>query len=84
METEYAYAAFISYSSKDEKAAKALWKKLERYRLPAVLQKQYEDVPDRLHIFLDQGDIVPGDTVENALSRELADSRKLIVVCSPN
>ncbi|MBP5465502.1 MAG: toll/interleukin-1 receptor domain-containing protein [Treponema sp.] len=84
METEYTYAAFISYSSKDEKAAKALWKKLERYRLPAVLQKQYEDVPDRLHIFLDQGDIVPGDTVENALSRELADSRKLIVVCSPN
>ncbi|MBO4857346.1 MAG: TIR domain-containing protein [Treponema sp.] len=84
MEKEYTYSAFISYSSKDEKVAKSLWKKLERYRLPAVLQKQHTDVPERMHIFLDQGDIVPGDTVENALSRELADSKKLIVVCSPN
>lgn len=84
MEKEYNYSAFISYSSKDEKVAKALWKKLEHYRLPAVLQKQYEDIPEKMHIFLDQGDIVPGDTVENALSRELADSKKLIVVCSPN
>lgn len=84
MEKEYTYSAFISYSSKDEKIAKSLWKKLERYRLPAVLQKQYEDIPEKMHIFLDQGDIVPGDTVENALSRELADSKKLIVICSPN
>ena len=84
MKKDYTYSAFISYSSKDEKVAKALWKKLERYRLPAVLQKQYEDVPEKMHIFLDQGDIVPGDTVENALSRELADSKKLIVICSPN
>lgn len=84
MEKEYTYAAFISYSSKDEKVAKALWKKLEHYRLPAVLQKQYEDVPKKMHVFLDQGDITPGDTVENALSRELADSKKLIVICSPN
>lgn len=84
MEKEYTYSAFISYSSKDEKVAKALWKKLEHYRLPSVLQKQYEDIPEKMHVFLDQGDIVPGDTVENALSRELADSRKLIVICSPN
>lgn len=83
MEKEYTYSAFISYSSKDEKVAKALWKKLEHYRLPSVLQKQYEDIPEKMHVFLDQGDIVPGDTVENALSRELADSRKLIVICSP-
>lgn len=84
MKKDYTYSAFISYSSKDEKIAKALWKKLERYRLPAVLQKQYEDIPEKMHVFLDQGDIVPGDTVENALSRELADSKKLIVICSPN
>lgn len=84
MEKEYTYSAFISYSSKDEKVAKALWKKLEHYRLPSVLQKQYEDIPEKMHIFLDQGDIVPGDTVENALSRELADSKKLIVICSHN
>ena len=84
MEKEYTYSAFISYSSKDEKVAKALWKKLEHYRLPAILQKQYEDIPEKMHIFLDQGDIVPGDTVENALSRELADSKKLIVICSHN
>ena len=84
MEKEYTYSAFISYSHEDEKIAKSLWKKLERYRLPAVLQKQYEGVPEKIHVFLDQGDIVPGDTVENALSRELADSKKLIVICSPN
>ena len=50
MEKGYTYSAFISYSSKDEKVAKALWKKLERYRLPAVLQKHYEDVPEKMHV----------------------------------
>ena len=84
MAKDYTYSAFISYSSKDEKVAKALWKKLECYRLPAVLQKQYEEIPEKIHVFLDQGDIVPGDTVEKALCRELADSKKLIIICSPN
>lgn len=84
MERDYVYSAFISYSSKDEKTAKSLWKKLERYRLPAVLQKQHEEIPAKMHVFLDQGDIVPGGSVENALCRELADSKKLIVICSPN
>ena len=58
MAKDYTYSAFISYSSKDEKVAKALWKKLECYRLPAVLQKQYEEIPEKIHVFLDQGDIV--------------------------
>ena len=83
-EGNFKYYAFISYSSKDLKYAKELWKKLERYRLPSFLYKHYKDKPNKFHIFLDQGDIVPGDTVENALRRELIDSKKLIVISSPN
>lgn len=83
MEKKYTYSAFISYSSKNKRIAKALWRKLEHYRYPVVLQKQHENVPKKLHVFLDRGDISPGGTVEKALSRELVDSKKLIVICSP-
>lgn len=83
MEKKYTYSAFISYSSENKRIAKALWRKLEHYRYPVVLQKQHENVPKKLHVFLDRGDISPGGTVEKALSRELVDSKKLIVICSP-
>ena len=84
MKNNFKYFAFISYSRKNEKEAIWLQKKLESYRLPAVLQKQYEGLPKKLHIFRDKTDICAGDTVENALSRELQDSKNLIVLCSPD
>lgn len=84
MEKKFTYSAFISYSSKNEKIAKTLWKKLEHYKVPVSFRKNDEAIPKKMHIFLDKGDIVPGDTVKNALSRELVDSKKLIVICSPD
>lgn len=80
---DFRYYAFISYSRKNEKEAKWLQKKLESYRLPTVLQKQHSDLPEKLHIFRDKTDIGVGGTVKNALNRELSDSKKLIVICSP-
>ncbi len=80
----FKYYAFISYSHEDEEYAKWLQKKLEAYRLPTVLQKQHSELPKKLKIFRDQTDIGVGGTVEHALSRELQDSKKLIVLCSPS
>lgn len=83
-EENYKYYAFISYSRKDERMARWIQKKLEAYRLPTVLQRQHKNLPKKLKIFRDKTDIGIGDSVENAISRELADSKKLIVICSPN
>ncbi len=81
---KYSFYAFISYSRKNEKYAKWLQKKLESYRLPAVLQKQHTELPKKIKIFRDKTDIGVGGSVENALSRELSNSKKLIVICSPD
>ena len=81
---DYRFYAFISYSRKNEKEAKWLQKKLEAYRLPTVLQKQHSELPKSLKIFRDKTDIGVGGTVASALSRELQDSKKLIVLCSPD
>lgn len=83
-QSDYRFYAFISYSRKNEKEAKWLQKKLETYRLPTVLQKQYSELPKSLKIFRDKTDIGVGGTVASALSRELQDSKKLIVLCSPD
>ena len=81
---EYRFYAFISYSRRNEDIAIWLQKKLESYRLPAVLQKQHNELPKKLKIFRDRTDIGVGGTVKDTLSRELADSKKLIVICSPD
>ena len=83
-DSQFHYYAFISYSRKDEKVARWLQKKLESYRLPAVLQKQYDHVPQKLRVFRDRTDISCGGSVEDALSQELRASRKLIVISSPH
>jgi TIR domain len=81
----YQYYAFISYSRKDEYWAKWLHKKLERYKLPSIIRKEYEgQVPDKIRpVFLDKTDIGLGSLKTN-LTKELADSRYLIVICSPD
>ena len=82
--SEYRFYAFISYSRKNEVWASWLQKKLELYRLPSVLQKQYPQIPKPLKIFRDKTDISVGGTVEHALAKELRVSKKLIVICSPD
>lgn len=80
---EYQYYAFISYKREDEHWAKWIQKKLESYKLPAVLQKQYNLEHRRVKpVFRDKTDLATG-TVKGALGRELEASKYLIVICSP-
>ncbi len=77
------YFAFISYKSDDLREAWALKKKLDNYRLPSVLCKQYEkDRKPTREAFLDKTNIQPGDLTQE-LKNNLDNSRYLIVICSP-
>ena len=80
---EYKYFAFISYKSDDLKEAWSLKKKLDGYKLPTLLCKQYEKErkPTR-EAFLDKTNIQPGDLTDE-LRENLDKSHYLIVVCSP-
>jgi len=81
---EFRYYAFISYSRKDEKWAKWLQKRLETYRLPAIIRKENDSVPQHIRpVFRDKTDIGVGKIAET-LKNELEESRNLIVICSPN
>lgn len=80
---EYKYFAFISYKSDDLKEAWALKKKLDGYKLPTVLCKQYEKKRKPTHeAFLDKTNIQPGELTKE-LRENLDNSHYLIVVCSP-
>lgn len=80
---EYNYYAFISYSRKDRKWAKALQRQLETYRLPTAILKRYNYAPKRLApVFRDETDL-SGTVLADSLHRELDASRYLIVICSP-
>lgn len=80
------YHAFISYSHVDTKWATRIQRALEAYRPPkAVRSKLPIEAPRRLFPLFRDGDELPtspnlGDNIRNAL----ADSRFLIVVCSPD
>ena len=76
------YYAFISHSSKDEKIAKWLCRRIERYHIPTAVQKVHH-APKRLKpIFLYEMDLSQ-NVLKNALENELIDSQYLIVICSP-
>lgn len=78
------YFAFISYSRKDTAWGKRLQRKLENYRLPAIVYKKHGWEKKPLSpIFFAPTDIQPGCLSEELKTR-LRESRNLIVVCSPN
>lgn len=85
----YRYFAFICYSSKDAKIARALQRRIEAYKLPTTLRNELEaergvKFPKRLTpIFRDMTDLEAG-VLGRSIRRELEDSKFLIVVCSPN
>ncbi len=80
---EYKYFAFISYKSDDLKEAWSLKKKLDGYKLPTLLCKQYNKDRKPTHeAFLDKTNIQPGDLTDE-LRENLDKSHYLIVVCSP-
>ena len=84
MESKYKYCAFIAYSREDSKWAQWLQKKIESYRVPASIQKNFENIPDRLNpVFTDVSELSAGllsEQIHNALER----SQFLIVICSPS
>lgn len=83
MSQQYKYFAFISYKSDDLSEAWSLKKKLDNYKLPTILCKEYEKERKPTHeAFLDKTNIQPGDLTDE-LRENLDNSHYLIVVCSP-
>lgn len=77
--TVFQFSVFISYSRKDIAFARKLENALESYRPPRHLP-----VPRRpLRVFRDESDFTGGE-YSAALDRNLRNTSKLLVICSPN
>lgn len=81
---DFKYFAFISYNKRDTQWGKRLQRKLESYRLPAILcsERGWQRKPLK-PIFFAPTDIQPGG-LSAELEERLRASRNLIVICSPN
>lgn len=80
----FKYFAFISYSRRDEAFAHRLQRFLTGFKLPTRLCKQYPDKPTALRpVYRDKTNLGL-DNLGAGLTRGLAASRFLIVICSPN
>lgn len=83
MAHEYKYFAFISYKSQDRRWANWLQRKLEYYILPAEIRKADTRLSKGIRpVFKDTSDLGAGN-LENGIRQALAESRYLIVICSP-
>ncbi len=82
------YWAFISYSHRDARWAKWLHRRLESYRLPTKLVQHGShgaSIPPKLSpIFRDQDELPTSSDLGTVIASNLAASRHLIVVCSPD
>jgi tetratricopeptide (TPR) repeat protein len=82
------YFAFLSYSHKDEDLAEWLHSQLEQFRVPRALAGQLSEhgvIPKRLTpIFRDQHELAAADDLGEEIEEALANSRFLIVLCSPD
>lgn len=84
MDRQHRYYAFISYNSADEKWANWLQHSLEYYHLPNVLYKEHPELPRKIRpVFWYKQDL-SGTKLKEALDKELAASKYLIVICSPH
>ena len=87
MQATYAYYAFISYSRQDVKAAKFLQRGLEQFKyavFPVPEERKPQDPVYLRKVFRDKTDLgYKNKTFRDGLYRALADSRFLIVLCSP-
>lgn len=82
------YFAFISYSHQDELWAQWLHKALETWRVPKRLVDQTTAagvIPQRLlPIFRDRDELASATDLGRTVNAALAQSKNLIVICSPN
>jgi len=82
------YAAFVSYSHKDEAVARWLHRKLERYTIPRGAAQGYGRAGlfgrHIGRIFRDREELPAGYPLSETINAALADSDALIVLCSPN
>ena len=85
------FAAFLSYSHADGAAARRLHNRLETYRLPAALRGDSAGAGTPLAsdgrigpVFRDRNDFPAAQDLSDAVKAALAQSRALIVLCSPD
>ncbi len=84
MAQTYRNFAFISYKSQDRRWAEWLQRKLEYYRLPADIRRADIRLKKGIRpVFKDTTDLGVGN-LDEGIREALADSRFLIVICSPN
>ena len=83
----FRYRAFLSYRSTDQKAARRLHEKLERYRVPKELVEKpcdFGTVPPAVgRIFRDREELRTSEDIETIISEELSKAQQLIVFCTP-
>ena len=83
-DSNYKYYAFFSYNAKDIDWGKKLQKKLERFKMPAVLRNEHGWKRKPINpVFFAPTDIQPGGLTEE-LQERLKASKNLVVICSPN
>jgi tetratricopeptide (TPR) repeat protein len=82
------YWAFISYSHRDVKVARALQRALETYRLPGRLigtTTAVGTIPEYVKpVFRDRDEMEAGADLKATVREALRQSRYLIVICSPD
>lgn len=84
---EKRYAAFLSYSHKDEAWAAWLHRSLERYRVPQRLRSAAagSPMPERLgRVFRDRDELPSAGSLSDKIEQALARSNALVVICSPS
>ena len=85
--TSDAYAAFLSYCHADEKTADRVHRRLERFKVPPELigkDRGEGVIPRRLRpVFRDRHELAAARDLGAEIEEALAESRVLIVLCSP-
>ncbi|MCR4850903.1 MAG: toll/interleukin-1 receptor domain-containing protein [Lachnospiraceae bacterium] len=80
------YNAFISYrhSELDSKVAIEVHRKLERFKLPANIRKNFPKDHQKIErVFRDQDELPLADNLSDPIEQALRNSDYLIVICSP-
>jgi tetratricopeptide (TPR) repeat protein len=87
MERGFKYRVFLSYSHKDSKWARWLFRSLETYRVPPRIAGHYasKQLPRRLApVFQDREELPSAANLTVAVEEALKASESLVVICSPN